>query len=63
MFDEEPQKAKAAAYTLAQSLEALSVEELASTIGRLREEIARVEAEIAARRSHKDAAEALFRRS
>ena len=43
-------------------LDLLGVEELGEYIGELRAEIARVEAEIARKRSHRSAADAFFRR-
>lgn len=43
------------------ALDALGVEELGAYIGELRAEIARVEADIARKRSHRSAADAFFR--
>ena len=43
-------------------LDTLGIEELRDYIGELREEIARVEADIARKGSHRSAAEAFFRR-
>lgn len=42
-------------------LDNLSIDELNAYIGELREEIARVEADIARKRSHRSAADAFFR--
>lgn len=61
LFDEEPKK-KARAHEIGQDLSLLSVAELEDRIGVLREEIARLEAELKAKGSTKAAAEALFRR-
>lgn len=44
-------------------LDAMGVEELRGYIGELREEIARVEAEIDRKQGHRSAAEAFFRKS
>ncbi len=44
------------------TLDSLSVEELDAYIGELRGEIARVEADIARKQSHRSAADAFFRR-
>ncbi|MSP03079.1 MAG: DUF1192 domain-containing protein [Acetobacteraceae bacterium] len=43
-------------------LDPLGIEELRDYIGELREEIARVEADIARKNSHKSAADAFFRK-
>ena len=43
-------------------LDTLGIEELQDYIGELREEIARVEADIARKGSHRSAAEAFFRK-
>ena len=43
-------------------LDLLGVEELTDYIGELREEIARVEADIARKRSHRTAADAFFKK-
>lgn len=61
LFDEEPVK-KAKAHEIGQDLSLLSVGELADRIAVLKDEIARLEAELAAKGSTKAAAEALFRR-
>ncbi len=61
LFDEEPAK-KARAHEIGQDLSLLSVGELRDRIAVLREEIARLEAELIAKGSTKAAAEALFRR-
>lgn len=48
--------------TLGESLETISVAELEARIGALKDEIARVEAELAKKRAHEAAASALFKR-
>jgi uncharacterized small protein (DUF1192 family) len=50
------------AVTVGEDLKTLSVAELEARIGVLKEEIARVEAEIAAKRNYEAAAAALFKR-
>ncbi len=61
IFDDEPRK-KPKPHEIGQDLSLLSVGELSERIGLLRDEIARLEAELAAKGSTKTAAEALFRR-
>ncbi|WP_421915928.1 DUF1192 domain-containing protein [Mesorhizobium sp.] len=61
IFDDEPRK-KARTHEIGQDLSLLSVGELSERIGILRDEIARLEAELKAKDSTKSAAEALFRR-
>ncbi|MEO5757767.1 MAG: DUF1192 domain-containing protein [Mesorhizobium sp.] len=61
IFDDEPKK-KARPHEVGQDLSLLSVGDLTERIGLLRDEIARLEAELKARDSTKSAAEALFRR-
>ena len=61
LFDEEAAKPKRV-HEIGQDLSTLSVDELGARIGQLREEIARIEAELAAKGSTRQAAEALFRR-
>ncbi|RUU02410.1 DUF1192 domain-containing protein [Mesorhizobium sp. USDA-HM6] len=61
IFDDEPKK-KPRPHEIGQDLSLLSVDELSERIALLREEIARLEAERAAKGSTKSAAEALFRR-
>ncbi len=61
IFDDEPKK-KARPHEIGQDLSLLSVGDLTERIGILREEIARLEAELQAKGSTKSAAEALFRR-
>jgi len=50
------------AVTIGESLETLSVAELQARIVQLEREIARVKAELEAKRRHEDAASALFKR-
>ena len=61
IFDDEPKK-PARAHEIGQDTSLLSVAELRERIALLREEIVRLEAELAAKGTTKDAAEALFRR-
>lgn len=61
IFEDEPRK-KPKAHEIGQDLSLLSVTDLNERIGLLREEIARLEAELQAKGATKSAAEALFRR-
>ncbi|WP_027166624.1 DUF1192 domain-containing protein [Mesorhizobium sp. WSM3224] len=61
IFDDEPGK-KRRPHEIGQDLSLLSVDELSERIAMLREEIARLEEERAAKGATKSAAEALFRR-
>jgi uncharacterized small protein (DUF1192 family) len=61
IFEDEPRK-KPKAHEIGQDLSLLSVADLNERIGLLREEIARLEAELQAKSATKSAAEALFRR-
>lgn len=61
IFDDEPRK-KPRPHEIGQDLSLLSVGELTERIALLRDEIARLEAEAAAKGTTKSAAEALFRR-
>ncbi|MGI9483644.1 MAG: DUF1192 domain-containing protein [Hyphomicrobiales bacterium] len=62
MFDDEDARAKKAAeLVVGADLSAISVDELKERITLLEEEIARIQAEIAAKQSSKDAAESVFR--
>ena len=61
IFDDEPKK-KARPHEIGQDLSLLSVGDLTERIGILRDEIARLEAELQAKGTTKSAAEALFRR-
>lgn len=61
VFDDQPRK-KPRPHEIGQDLSLLSLDELRERIGLLREEIARLEAEMEAKGSTKSAAEALFRR-
>jgi uncharacterized small protein (DUF1192 family) len=62
LFDDEPRK-KARPHEIGQDLSLLSVAELAERIRMLREEIVRLEMEMAAKDATKAAADAMFRRS
>ncbi len=61
LFDDPPRK-PAQPHEIGQDLALLSVDELTRRIALLKAEIARLEADIAAKSSTKAAAEALFRR-
>ncbi len=61
LFDDEPGK-KAKPHEIGQDLSLLSVGELNERIAMLKEEIARLEAELSTKGATKSAAEALFRR-
>lgn len=61
LFDDEPVKPKRA-HEIGQDLSLLSVDELRERIGQLRAEIERLEGELVAKGSTRQAAEALFRR-
>ncbi|MBN9553033.1 MAG: DUF1192 domain-containing protein [Alphaproteobacteria bacterium] len=61
VFDDEPRK-KPRPHEIGQDLSLLSVDELSQRITMLRDEIARLEEERAAKGATKSAAEALFRR-
>jgi uncharacterized small protein (DUF1192 family) len=61
IFDDEPRK-KPRPHEIGQDLSLLSVDELSQRIAMLRDEIARLETERAAKGATKSAAEALFRR-
>jgi uncharacterized small protein (DUF1192 family) len=61
IFDEEPVNVPRK-HEIGQDLSLLSVDELRSRIEMLREEIARIEAELSSKGETKAAAEALFRR-
>lgn len=60
IFDEEPVQ-KARLHAIGQDLSLLSVDELRERIEQLRAEIGRIEAELSAKGSTRQAAEALFR--
>lgn len=62
MLDDEAAEPRRPARLEKPVLDALSVDELHAYIGELREEIARVEADIARKQSHRNAADAFFRR-
>jgi len=61
IFDEEPAKFSRK-HEIGQDLALLSVDELRHRIAMLKDEIARIEAELSAKGATKAAAEALFRR-
>jgi uncharacterized small protein (DUF1192 family) len=61
LFDDEPVR-PASVHTIGQDLSLLSVEEIGQRIESLKAEIVRLEAELLAKGSSKDAAEAFFRR-
>lgn len=61
IFDDEPRK-KPRPHEIGQDLSLLSADELSQRIAMLRDEIARLEEERAAKGATKSAAEALFRR-
>jgi uncharacterized small protein (DUF1192 family) len=61
IFDDEPRK-KPRPHEIGQDLSLLSVDELSQRIAMLRDEIARLETERAAKGATKSDAEALFRR-
>lgn len=61
LFDDEPSKPRRV-HEIGQDLSLLSVDELRERIGQLRAEIARLEDELVAKGSTRQAAEALFRR-
>lgn len=62
MLEDEPAEPRRPARLTRLTLDSLSVEELHAYIGELREEIARVEADIGRKQSHRSAADAFFRR-
>jgi len=61
LFEDEPKKIRRA-HEIGQDLAALSVGDLEERIGQLRDEIARLEADIVAKSATRSAADALFRR-
>jgi uncharacterized small protein (DUF1192 family) len=61
LFDEEPRKAPVS-HLVGQDVATLSVDDLTKRIAMLKEEILRLEGELAKRGSVKSAAELLFRR-
>jgi uncharacterized small protein (DUF1192 family) len=60
MFDDDQVK-KPKTHEVGMPIDTMSVDELNDRIGLLREEIARLEAAVAARRKTKDAADSLFK--
>lgn len=63
MMDEEDLRPRTAGKALARDLRTLSVEDLRAYVVELRNEMERVEAEIARRQDVRGAAEALFRKA
>lgn len=61
IFDEEPTRPPRN-HQIGQDLSMLSVEELTARIGQLRQEIERIETELASKGTTRQAAEALFKR-
>ncbi len=59
---DEAVKKPAKGFSVGDSLETLSIGELEARVAALKTEIARIEAEIAAKRRHEEAASALFKR-
>lgn len=62
-MDDDRPKVKAAAHVVGSDLSALSVDELKHRIGELRDEITRLEADMARKTNERSAAENLFRKS
>lgn len=62
MLDDEPAEPRKQARLARLTLDSLGIEELRAYIVELREEIARVEADIGRKQSHKNAADAFFRK-
>jgi len=61
-MEDEKETVATNAHVIGQDIASMSVEELERTIGRLRDEIERIEAEIGARRATRNAADAIFRK-
>jgi uncharacterized small protein (DUF1192 family) len=61
-FDDEDRPKKKVTHEIGQELALLSVEELAARIALMREEIARLEADIAKKRASRSAADDVFKR-
>lgn len=61
LFDEEPPRKKPTAHAVGEDLSRLSEDELAVRIGILREEIARIEAVLAAKKASRSAAANFFK--
>ena len=62
LVDDDDRPKKKVAHEIGQDLALLSVEELEARIGLMRDEIARLEADIAKKRSTKAAADQFFKR-
>lgn len=62
MLDDEPAEPRKQARLARLTLDSLGIEELRAYIVELREEIARVETDIGRKQSHKNAADAFFRK-
>ncbi|MCR9123493.1 MAG: DUF1192 domain-containing protein [Phyllobacteriaceae bacterium] len=61
-MDDDQNTAVVAAHVIGQDVASMSVEELEATIVRLRDEIARIEIEIDARKATRNAADAIFQK-
>lgn len=61
-MDDDQNTAVVAAHVIGQDVASMSVEELEVTIVRLRDEIARIEVEIDARKATRNAADAIFQK-
>jgi uncharacterized small protein (DUF1192 family) len=61
-FDDEDRPKKKVTHEIGQDLALLSVEELAARIALMREEIARLEADIAKKKASRSAADDVFKR-
>jgi uncharacterized small protein (DUF1192 family) len=61
-FDDEDRPKKKVTHEIGQELALLSVEELAARIALMREEIARLEADIAKKKASRSAADDVFKR-
>ncbi len=62
VIDEDDRPKKKVAHEIGQELTLLSVEELAARIGLMREEIARLEADMAKKRASRSAADQFFKK-
>lgn len=62
VIDDDDRPKKKVAHEIGQELTLLSVEELAARIGMMREEIARLEADMAKKRTSRSAADQFFKK-